>query len=177
MESSLIVALRDLSLAGTQAVRQERELVLPPYRQGGFEYTSADPTVALVLDIASMMRGWSFRLRFDTSLTGPCSRCLEPATVHIQVDSREVHDIEAGDEDLLCDFVSADEHLDVEAWALDARGLEFPTRVLCSDDCKGLCPVCGADMNLTGCDCETTQIDSRWDKLRELQLEAEQQNE
>lgn len=55
----------------------------------------------------------------------------------------------------------------------DAVGLEFPTRVLCREDCKGLCPNCGVNWNEQSCDCTTEQTDSRWDKLRELSLDED----
>lgn len=39
--------------------------------------------------------------------------------------------------------------------------LEFPTKLLCSDDCKGLCPKCGKDLNEGSCGCPTKEIDPR----------------
>lgn len=39
---------------------------------------------------------------------------------------------------------------------------------LCKEDCKGLCPHCGADRNVTECDCESRQIDPRFAALRAL---------
>jgi uncharacterized protein len=47
-----------------------------------------------------------------------------------------------------------------EQWLLIA-----PPYSLCKDDCKGLCPTCGADRNVTNCDCPPS-TDSRWDALR-----------
>jgi uncharacterized protein len=47
-----------------------------------------------------------------------------------------------------------------EEWLLVVPGF-----VLCREDCKGLCPRCGADLNQGPCTCET-EIDTRWDALR-----------
>ena len=43
--------------------------------------------------------------------------------------------------------------------------LSVPLKLLCREDCKGLCPVCGADRNTRSCTCTTTIIDERWEKL------------
>ena len=47
-----------------------------------------------------------------------------------------------------------------ETWLLSAPGF-----VECRDDCKGLCPTCGTNLNESMCDCTTTRTDSRWDAL------------
>ena len=46
--------------------------------------------------------------------------------------------------------------------------LGLPTRHLCKEDCKGLCPHCGADRNQTECGCETDAVDPRFDVLNDL---------
>lgn len=51
--------------------------------------------------------------------------------------------------------------------------LNIPMKMLCSDDCKGMCPHCGADLNKEQCSCEKTQIDPRWAKLQDFLSEKE----
>lgn len=46
--------------------------------------------------------------------------------------------------------------------------LAVPMKNVCSEDCKGLCPKCGQNLNLTQCDCETEQIDPRWSELKKI---------
>ena len=46
--------------------------------------------------------------------------------------------------------------------------MSWPLKVLCKEDCKGLCPHCGADRNVTDCDCDKKQIDPRFAALRAL---------
>ena len=48
--------------------------------------------------------------------------------------------------------------------------LSVPVNVLCREDCRGLCPACGIDRNLSECQCQTDEVDSRWAKLKELQM-------
>ena len=53
---------------------------------------------------------------------------------------------------------------DVREFAL----LSVPMKNLCKDDCKGLCPKCGTDLNIGNCTCTTEEIDPRWKPLMEL---------
>ena len=68
----------------------------------------------------------------------------------------------------MCD----DETLDLAAWARDAFVLAAPAKVLCREDCAGLCPICAADLNEAGPEHRHEAApDPRWAKLRELKLE------
>ena len=67
---------------------------------------------------------------------------------------------------------SQDETLDLGAWARDALALAMPVKILCREDCAGLCPVCAADLNEAGPEHHHERPpDPRWAKLRELRLE------
>jgi uncharacterized protein len=46
--------------------------------------------------------------------------------------------------------------------------LAVPDQVLCDNNCKGLCPVCGVDRNSIDCECQTAEVDSRWAGLKQL---------
>jgi PAS domain S-box-containing protein len=64
------------------------------------------------------------------------------------------------------------EVLDLAAWARDALALALPAQVVCRDDCAGLCPLCGENLNTAGPDHHHERApDPRWAKLRELRLE------
>jgi uncharacterized protein len=62
--------------------------------------------------------------------------------------------------------------LDLHAWARDALALALPAKVLCRDDCAGLCPRCGADLNAAGAEHHhEREPDPRWAKLSELRFD------
>ena len=46
--------------------------------------------------------------------------------------------------------------------------LKLPMKFLCDEECKGLCPVCGTNLNTSECDCKEHQIDERFAKLKDL---------
>lgn len=61
--------------------------------------------------------------------------------------------------------------LDLDAPICDEILLGFPMRILCSDDCKGLCAGCGADLNREACRCTKKEVDPRLAKLAALLAE------
>ncbi|MGE5397812.1 MAG: YceD family protein [Chitinophagales bacterium] len=58
--------------------------------------------------------------------------------------------------------------VDLEHVVLESIFLNLPLRTLCSPDCKGLCPVCGCDLNQRQCECRKEDTDPRWDVLAKL---------
>jgi len=149
------------------------ELAVPiePLMLGGERYLASPARVPVGLEVSRMMGGgYALLLRLEASLEGPCMRCLKQAGPTVEVLSREV-DRPGGGEDLDSPYVT-DETLDLAAWARDAFALAMPVKVLCREDCAGLCPVCAADLNEAppGHHHESAP-DQRWAKLRELKLE------
>ena len=67
---------------------------------------------------------------------------------------------------LLTDTIES--RYDIFPRVLEAVLLELPIRVLCREDCKGLCSACGANLNEGACDCPKEEPDPRWRDLRKL---------
>ena len=96
--------------------------------------------------------------------TTQCARCLEPATVEVEGEVQgyylfeHVDEVEGMEADEY-DFVSEQGTVDVSGPILGALVHETPFVVLCTDDCKGLCPTCGANLNEGPCSCDDDDID------------------
>ncbi len=115
--------------------------------------------------------------------TTACDRCLEPATLDISAEVDEYFlfeepEVEQGDDDDEIDFslVSEDNTIDVSEPIMAAVLTETPFVVLCREDCKGLCPTCGANLNDGPCGCEDKREQERleespFSKLRGLKLD------
>jgi uncharacterized protein len=159
-----------LRLSSGEGRRLELEVPVDGFEFGGQRYTIPGEQVDAVVDVSHTTNGYSLRLRFNTELEGPCVRCLEPAGQNVEVDAREV-DQPGGGEELSSPYLDGDE-LDVRAWARDALALALPTRIVCREDCLGLCAVCGENLNEAGPDhAHEREPDPRWAALRELNLE------
>ena len=172
----LEVPVEALSIAG-----QDYAVFAGPAGSGGAGAGQAVQGVLPVrLDVSRSPSGWLFRLRLSAEVRGPCFRCLGDARVPLAIDTREFAATGRGenapfDEDLDSEYLQG-ERLDVAAWARDAVVEALPDVIACRDDCAGICPTCGADLNAGPCDCPpAVETDPRWGPLAALaeRLEGE----
>ncbi|VAX19005.1 hypothetical protein MNBD_NITROSPINAE04-598 [hydrothermal vent metagenome] len=114
----------------------------------------------------------------DAAIRLDCSRCLETFSFGVSGKVSAVFMPEAegkgeGPEkqlradDLDVQFYDGDE-IDLLPPIRDYVAFEIPMRPLCADDCNGLCPECGLNLNKTKCSCEKQQVDSRFSALKKL---------
>jgi uncharacterized protein len=162
--------LAGLRLSAGEGRRLGLEVAIEPLTLGGERYDAQPARVPVQLEVSCMTGGgFSLRLRFRAALAGACMRCLKRASPQIEVDAREV-DRPGGGEELSSPYVT-DGTLDLAAWAHDAFALAAPVKVLCREDCPGLCPVCAVDLSEVGPGHRHERApDPRWAKLRELKL-------
>lgn len=165
--------LGGLRLTSGEGRRLELHVRLAALTFGGERYAVVPEVVPVRLDISRTTgQGYALRLRFSATLEGPCMRCLQPAAPEFEVDAREVSQPDAGEE-LDSPYVEGGV-LDLAAWARDAFALALPASVVCSPDCAGLCPVCGAELALAGPDhIHEEPPDPRWAKLAELHFPSD----
>ncbi len=104
-----------------------------------------------------------------------CSRCLDifdfeiiaPLQFVVQILESPLDVDDAGDEDF--EVISKTEtYLDISQRVRDAIVLSIPLKPLCTEDCKGLCSLCGANLNEGECECKPDKVDERWDALKNL---------
>jgi len=129
----------------------------------GLGLTLAGPVaVTGVLQGAPERRTFSWRGRLHTTVRGECRRCLAEVETPIDTPVAVVFspDPEAADDPgvyLLADPITA---VDVTPAVREELLLAAPAFVLCREDCAGLCPRCGADLNLGACACGATSASS-----------------
>jgi uncharacterized protein len=167
-----IVDLERLALSSGQARAIDLEVALEPIELGGASYEPAGGGSEARLDVSRTSSGYALRLRFNSELTGPCVRCLEPASTEVAIDAREVDQPPSRDEELRSPYVS-EGNLDVGRWANDALVLTLPAQPLCRPDCAGLCAVCGESLNDADPEAHRHEQggDPRMAKLKDLKLE------
>jgi uncharacterized protein len=165
------IDLAGLRLAAGEARGLELEVEIEPVVLGSERYLAAPARVVARVDVSRMLGGgYALRLRFAAALSGPCMRCLRDAAPVVEVDAREV-DRPGEGEQLDSPYVH-EERLDLSAWARDSFVLDAPAKVLCREDCAGLCPVCAADLAEVGPEHgHERPPDRRWAKLSQLKLE------
>ncbi len=167
-----IFDLGRLALHSGEGRRIDTHVSADPFEFGGQRYESDEGEVPVRLDVSRTVSGYALRLRFQAHLRGPCMRCLEAADPVLEVDAREVDQPDdVGGDELSSPYMDRDQ-LDLRSWAHDALALALPAQIVCRDDCLGLCPLCGENLNQAGAEHAHEQpTDPRWAKLRELRFE------
>jgi uncharacterized protein len=104
----------------------------------------------------------------------PCSRCLCDAHLAVQADVDGFYVLPGGEEGLPeeqeFEFIADDMTIDLEPAVIGSLVAELPFAPLHDEDCKGICPVCGADRNTDPCECTSFTAPSPFDGLRDLDL-------
>ncbi len=102
-----------------------------------------------------------------------CDRCLAdvPVVLELSFDrTAAAPGALADDEDAEADVQSFMEgyQLDVEAFVYDEIIVNWPVKILCKEDCKGVCPVCGQNLNERECGCDTFVPDPRMAAIKDI---------
>ena len=160
-------SLRNVKLRPGERYETRLPVELDELALGGQSYRPVPPSPDASLVVSRLATGTLFELALDVSIEGPCVRCLEAAAVAVRVRAREYQAVSADDEELRTPYL-VDGRLDLSAWARDAVVLELPEKILCREDCAGLCAGCGADLNREACTCGPPEPDPRFAKLKEL---------
>lgn len=140
-----------------------------PWSNTGLAYEEP-PRVELSATLTGE-RGVHVRGRLSAPLALECRRCLQPVhrTLDVELDllfDREVE--EASAEPGIYALEAEATHLDLAPALRELLVLTVPSYPLCREDCRGLCPRCGTNLNVSECDCVLTEPDPRWDALRKL---------
>lgn len=110
----------------------------------------------------------------SVTLQRACGRCLEPVTQHLRVHfSGEYLHVSEKDQDLTGldeekPVIFEGNNIDLAPQVREDLLLELPMSGLCREDCRGLCPVCGQNLNVWKCDCQPVNIDPRLQVLEKF---------
>lgn len=107
----------------------------------------------------------------DLEVSIPCGRCLKevPTDIHffidkeIKIENSAVNDEEMEDTDYLIGF-----DLDIDKLIYGEILVNWPMKVLCNEDCKGICKVCGKNLNEGDCSCQRTELDPRMAAIQDV---------
>lgn len=130
------------------------------------------------LHITRITGGVEISGRVSGLVTLECARCLENFDQPVDLRLRE-HALWLGSEDIETrddyaeEYLVLDGTLDLLPVLRDAICISFPGRRVCSDQCRGICQVCGVNLNIEQCGCGKEQVDGRLKPLLELKKRME----
>lgn len=116
--------------------------------------------------IYNTKEGYVAKGQVDAVLDLNCDLCLDTFQKELSFDFDEIFSDKESDNDEVWDF--SDKVIDLEPAVIADILLNMPMKAVCSDDCKGLCPICGKNLNQGDCHCEKNYVDPRFEKLLDL---------
>ncbi len=103
------------------------------------------------------------------SLVMPCARCTEDVLVPFELPLDVTLDWDHPTQEVIDEqYYVCGYCLDVELLVFDELALQVPISVLCREDCAGLCPTCGQNLNRGTCDCTNVVLDPRMAKIADI---------
>lgn len=161
-----------LFIAGLKEGISHQERTVRPAELNLAEDGEFQHDVTVRLEIDKVARNIFVVADLDTNLALVCDRCAEPFEEPLAEKYRMLFTTDtdmANDEDestfLIHDTV---DEVDLTEPLRETMMLALPFKRLCRSECLGLCDRCGANLNVTKCQCKTNPIDPRWDKLKSL---------
>lgn len=169
----MLVNLSDVFTSEGKVIERELFLETETFTNGMGTYRIAEKSpVAFTftnIGIGKVRVEGGCRLAFEAV----CDRCL--AEVPVVLDLSFEHtvispEVVTEDEEELADARDFMEgyQLDVEAFVYDEIIVNWPVKILCKDDCKGVCPVCGQNLNERECGCDTFVPDPRMAAIKDI---------
>lgn len=168
-DTDRMIDLRELPLRGGERVEHHLELEIEPLMLGGLRYDVLVHDDGVRLRVDRVSGGFLVTVSLSVTIYGPCYRCLGDVMLPLEVEEQEFVPLDTTGwppEDVspfIDHFV-----VDVGGLAREAVVLALPPKVLCRDDCAGICSACGRPAASCGCPPPDDAGDPRWQALRSL---------
>ncbi len=169
-----------LNLNKFRTAQDRFEQVYTPEQFGAVEDFRVVAPITLAFDIFKDKLHYRLVGRVQTTLELPCGRCLEPFTTPVDqtfdlryqphTENTGEGEREIEEDDLTTAFYENDE-IDLGHLMQEQFLLALPMKPLCGVDCKGLCAMCGTNLNTGSCDCKREWEDPRLAALKTLQTQ------
>ena len=110
------------------------------------------------------------------SLCLNCDLCLKPFYVELKFIIDEIFSDDFSEVDSENDFFHfSDKKINLAEAIISGILFNIPMKAVCSDNCKGLCGVCGHNLNEGDCQCDKTYVNPKFEKLKALFEESEEE--
>lgn len=136
-----------------------------PGLRGALGWIEDDQRVRLDVRAESLVEGIQVTGSIRGTMSLACSRCLREYRQRFEQEVDELFSFRPQDDEA---YRMTGKVIDLEPMLRDAVVLSIPVNPLHSDECKGLCPACGADRNLDDCGHREDAADMRWEPLKRL---------
>lgn len=168
----MLINLSDVLSESHQPIVQETVLEMDAVKleAGTYAISSREPVQIEVTHI----KGKELLIKGRTCLrvSIPCDRCLKEVLQELRLDFAKTVDLSRSEADEGTEFEETNYidgyYLDVDQLLYNEILIGWPMKVLCCEDCKGICSVCGQNLNEGNCNCEDTSLDPRMSAIRDV---------
>lgn len=163
--------LFDLVSNAGKEIQKEVSVDLEAFATTMGEYPITDKSPVQLYVKNGQGRKMTLKASSHISAIAPCDRCLTDVKVDIDIDYEREFPIENGT--LVMDDMDEAEFidgliLDTDQLVYDEMLVNWPMKVLCKDDCKGICNKCGCNLNERECACDRTVVDPRMAAIQDV---------
>ena len=168
----MLVSLSEIMNLSAGVQKRTVSLEMVEFTRAGVTYPIAEKDDAALTLTNLGGRKVKIAMESRVVLTVPCDRCLQDVAVEIPVSVETEVNFNENEEERIKDLNETSYiggyDLDVDRMAYEEILLGFPMKVLCQEDCKGICKVCGANLNQGECGCDRTEPDPRMSVIRDI---------
>ena len=145
---------------------------LEQFTMYGETYAFSEKEDAKISVVCIGERKISLTCKAKVCLEIPCSRCLKMVQVPFEIDFEKEFDFSGQKEEASIELEETEYiqeySLDVDTLITEEMMLQFPMQTLCSDNCKGICDICGTNLNTGSCNCDQQGRDPRMLAIQDI---------
>lgn len=167
----MLVNLSDVLTSEGRREKKEIPLEMTVFEnsQGSFSITEKRPVNFLLTNVEA----GKARIEGSVTLTFQvnCDRCLTEMPMTMTIDFEHYvfsPEVRSDDEDMDDQSFMDGYQLDVEAFICGEIMVNWPSKLLCRRDCRGICPKCGQNLNVADCGCDTFVPDPRMAAIQDI---------
>ena len=167
----MLIDLRELLSGSSQDLNKTVKLEASVFDNGvvSYDITNKEEFTVVITKLGSS----KISIKADTSVTLdiPCDRCLTMVSTPIDITIDEIVDFADGaseeETQLEKDYIDG-YNLDADKLLFSELLVSMPGKTLCKDDCKGLCLICGNNLNIKECGCDREVLDPRMSVFKDI---------
>lgn len=129
--------------------------------------------IGIDLQVTRVLKEVTVTGNVQLSIQTSCSRCVEPVRIelspYVSLVLSPADKISDEDDDLEHETYRDDE-IDLSNYLMEQIAISLPIKVVCNEDCKGLCTICGTNLNQETCTCESEKVNPRFAILKNLKI-------
>lgn len=162
----MVISLKELARAPKQTICFDYTMDLSK-EELNFEFPFKEP-VRIVGEIEERLDAVQLTADVEATVTTRCARCNKTVRYEkiVPVSFILSKDLDRGEMDDI--IILESDSVDLDDIMRSELILDMESSVLCKEDCRGLCPKCGKDLNEGECGCNRRDVDPRLSKLQEL---------